>query len=372
MKRIKESFCLLAKLSLVAVLLSSCRTTPSGTRYWRGADVGWLTELESRGATFHYPDGTPSECMSLLRSYGLDAVRLRVWVDPSAHGGWCDTRDLLVKARRADSLGLAVMVDFHYSDFWADPKKQNIPAGWSGKPYEEVLDLLGEHTREVLSALKAEGIAPRWVQVGNETSKGMLWTVRGDEWGDPIPDEDGNITILESLGHLDMNPSQYAGFVGRGYESVKEVFPDAMVIVHLDNGFDQDLYDRNLDTLRKYGALWDMVGLSVYPFWAEQSGLETDPIRCIDRSIDNINHIWEKYSTPTMIVETGFKVDESHPEVMSEGRRQLEYLIERSSSLGEKCQGVFYWEPECSSGTYSLGAFTSRGTPTEIMEAFRK
>ena len=101
--------------------------------YWKGADIGWATEYESRGLKFYNREGEERECTALMKELGLDAVRFRVWVDPSRHGGWNSKEDLLVKAKRANDLGMAVMVDFHYSDFWADPKKQNIPEAWSGK-----------------------------------------------------------------------------------------------------------------------------------------------------------------------------------------------------------------------------------------------
>ena len=355
-------------LSLFAILLAGCE----GPRhYWKGADIGWATEYESQGLKFYNQAGEERECTALMKELGLEAVRFRVWVDPSRHGGWNSPADLLVKARRARDLDMAIMVDFHYSDFWADPKKQNIPAAWSGKSYEEIKSLLAAHTKEVLSALKAEGIEPKWVQVGNETSHGFLWTVKGDQWGDPVPDSLGRVTILESVGHLENNPAQYAGLFAAGYDAVKAVFPKARVIVHLDNGFYQPLYDSNLDTLKKYGAKWDIVGMSLYPYWALDSGLETDEDEAIDHCLQNIQHVWEKYRTPVMIVETGFEVDESRPEVMEKGRDQLRRII-RESKAGGHCEGIFYWEPECRPGQYKLGAFDSEGKPTVIMDAFNE
>ena len=353
-------------LAILLPLLAACSGT---THYYKGADIGWATEYQARGDKFYNKQGEERECTALMKELGLDAVRFRVWVDPSKHGTWNSKEDLLVKAGIARDLGMDIMVDFHYSDFWADPKKQNVPKSWSGKSYEEVKQLLAAHTSEVLTMLKDNGIKPKWVQVGNEISNGMLWTVKGDFWGDPIPDENGNVEILESIGHLRNNPEQYAGLFAAGYDAVKSVFPKSQVIVHLDNGFYQPLYDSNLDTLRKYGAKWDIVGMSLYPYWALDSGLETDDEETIDHCISNINHVWEKYGTPCMIVETGFEVDESRPEIMEKGRDQLARIIRESRATGH-CLGIFYWEPECHPGQYKLGAFTSDGRPTVIMEAF--
>ena len=353
-------------LAILLPLLAACSGT---THYYKGADIGWATEYQARGDKFYNKQGEERECTALMKELGLDAVRFRVWVDPSKHGNWNSKEDLLVKAGIARDLGMDIMVDFHYSDFWADPKKQNVPKSWSGKSYEEVKQLLAAHTSEVLTMLKDNGIKPKWVQVGNEISNGMLWTVKGDFWGDPIPDENGNVEILESIGHLRNNPEQYAGLFAAGYDAVKSVFPKSQVIVHQDNGFHQPLYDSNLDTLRKYGAKWDIVGMSLYPYWALDSGLETDDEETIDHCISNINHVWEKYGTPCMIVETGFEVDESRPEIMEKGRDQLARIIRESRATGH-CLGIFYWEPECHPGQYKLGAFTSDGRPTVIMEAF--
>lgn len=353
-------------LAILLPLLAACSGT---THYYKGADIGWATEYQARGDKFYNKQGEERECTALMKELGLDAVRFRVWVDPSKHGNWNSKEDLLVKAGIARDLGMDIMVDFHYSDFWADPKKQNVPKSWSGKSYEEVKQLLAAHTSEVLTMLKDNGIKPKWVQVGNEISNGMLWTVKGDFWGDPIRDENGNVEILESIGHLRNNPEQYAGLFAAGYDAVKSVFPKSQVIVHLDNGFHQPLYDSNLDTLRKYGAKWDIVGMSLYPYWALDSGLETDDEETIDHCISNINHVWEKYGTPCMIVETGFEVDESRPEIMEKGRDQLARIIRESRATGH-CLGIFYWEPECHPGQYKLGAFTSDGRPTVIMEAF--
>ena len=356
------------KLILILTALAGI-VACSDRHYWKGADIGWATEYEADGQYFYNKDGERRECSELMKELGLDALRFRVWVDPSKHGNWNGREDLLVKASRARDLGMAIMIAFHYSDYWADPKKQNIPAAWSGKSYEEIRELLAEHTRDVLQMLKDNGIKPRWVQVGNETSNGFLWTVRGDQWGDPVPDSLGRVTILESVGHLRNNPQQYAGLFAAGYDAVKSVFPKAEVIVHLDNGFDQALYDSNLDTLAKYGARWDMIGMSLYPYWALDSGLETDEEEAITHCIENINHVWEKYRTPVMLVETGFEVDESRPEVMEKGRDQLRRIIRESRATGH-CRGIFYWEPECRPDRYKLGAFGSDGRPTAIMDGF--
>ncbi len=314
----------------------------------KGADVGFLTGQERRGVVFHDRNGRERECLELLKNdYQMSAIRMRVWVNP--RGGDCDKFALLAMAKRVKALGMDLMVDFHYADSWADPAKQPIPKAWQGHSFEQMKQDLRDHTVEVLSLLKDNGIAPRWVQVGNETANGLLWP----------------------MGHIEQNPEQYAGFIRAGYDAVKEVFPEAVVIVHLDRGHKQSLYDWNLDTVLKYGGKFDMIGMSLYPYWAMEGHPELNADDIITDCIANIRHCSEKYGCDVMIVETGFEVDEQHPEKMEEGRRQLERVIrEARRDTNSRCRGVFYWEPQCLPGGYKLGAFNSKAAPTAIMEGF--
>ena len=342
--------------------------------FYKGADISWITELESEGHKFYNNSGQERECTALMKEYGMNAVRLRVWVNPSKHGNWCNKEDVLVKAKRAKALGMEVMIDFHYSDWWADPAKQNIPASWKGHSYEEMKKDLACHTKEVLQLLKDNGITPKWVQVGNETSNGMLWSVKTNEQGWEIKDANGNTIITESMGHATRNPEQYAGFFQTGYDAVKEIFPTAIVIVHLDNGFDANLYDWNLGILKKNGAKFDMIGMSLYPYWAEMYHNKAAE-QTISGCMANIKRLKAQYGCDVMIVETGMLcADEQgkliHASVLEEGYNQLLHIIKESKKAG--CKGVFYWEPTCKPSQYKLGAFTENGCPTRIMDAFKE
>lgn len=314
----------------------------------KGADVGFLTGQERHGVKFHDRNGRERECLELLKNdYQMSAIRMRVWVNP--RGGSCDKNELLAMARRVKALGMQLMVDFHYSDSWADPAKQPIPKAWEGHSYKQMKRDLAQHTIEVLTLLKENDIEPRWVQVGNETANGLLWP----------------------MGHIEKNPKQYAGFIRAGYDAVKKVFPKTIVIVHLDRGHKQSLYDWNLDIVRKYGGRWDMIGMSLYPYWAMEGHPELKADDIITDCMSNIRHVSEKYKCDVMIVETGFEVDEQHPEKMEEGRRQLTRVIKEARSMTNgHCRGVFYWEPQCLPGGYKLGAFDHNAAPTAIMEAF--
>lgn len=329
--------------------------TPEVSDFVCGADISWITELEKKGHKWYNAAGQERECTALMKELGLDAVRLRVWVDPSEHDDWCNKEDLLVKAKRAQALGMDIMVNFHYSDWWADPAKQNIPAAWKSHDYATMKSDVAAHTKEVLNLLKQHGITPKWVQVGNETSNGFLWEV----------------------GKADANPKQYAGLFAAGYEAVKAVFPDAVVIVHLDNGFDAELYKWNLDVLKQNGAKFDMIGMSLYPYWATLYNHEPTAEKTITDCIANIKTVAARYDCDVMIVETGMECADDQGNlasaaVLAEGKKQLARILqEAKENTNGRCKGLFYWEPECKPSQYRLGAFTEDGRPTVIMEAFQ-
>ena len=120
------------------------------TGFAKGADVSWLTQMEASGKKFYNAKGTEQDCMALLRDLGVNSIRLRVWVDPS--DGWCIKGDVLFMAWRAKNLGQRIMVDFHYSDSWADPGQQNIPAAWNDykDDLEKMKTAVADHTKDVL------------------------------------------------------------------------------------------------------------------------------------------------------------------------------------------------------------------------------
>ncbi len=341
-----------------------------------GADVSWVTEMEARGHKFYSAEGEERDCFVLMKELGLDAVRLRVWVDPSAHGDWCNTEDMVSKAKRAADLGMNVMVDFHYSDWWADPAQQHKPAAWKDLGVEELKKVYVTHTLDVMNALKEAGVYPAWVQIGNEIRPGMMWDedealscaaidIRNSDVKD-WPDDSEDIRFRANWKNLGM-------FISLGYDAVKSVFPESVVIVHLDNGYDSELFNWFFDSLKENGGKWDMIGMSLYPYWSSSVGTADE---LIDMCIGNINDLSEKYGCDLMIVETGMECgdengDLASPDVLETGKRNLSQLISRClEETDGRCRGVFYWEPQCRPRQYRLGAFTEDGRPTVIMDAF--
>ena len=220
------------------------------TGFARGADVSWLTQMESEGLRFYTPapERREMELMALLRDYcGVNSIRLRVWVNPA--DGWNSTDDVVAKARRAEALGLRTMIDFHFSDTWADPGNQKMPEAWKGLSFDGLKASVTNHVDGVLKALKNAGVTPEWVQIGNETTPGMM-----------LP-----------AGSVD-NPAQLTALNNAGYDAVKAVFPEAKVIVHLDAGNDRWRYDRMFGLLEDNGGKYDMIGMSLYPLLGRRAG----------------------------------------------------------------------------------------------------
>lgn len=311
------------------------------TGFARGADVSWITQMEAEGRKFYTHDAErkPMECMELLRDYcGVNAIRLRVWVNPA--DGWNGVEDVVAKARRADSLGLRTMIDFHFSDTWADPGHQEMPAAWADLPFEGQVHALADHVTQTLTAIKNVGVTPEWVQIGNETTPGMMLPV----------------------GSVD-NPEQLTALNNAGYDAAKAVFPDTKVIVHLDNGHDAWRYNRMFDLLEEHGGRYDMIGMSLYPYWAAQNGYEGGWEGVADDCIANIDALKKKYGKPVMICEIGMPYDEA------EDCRDL-----IAKMMTADVEGIFYWEPEAPAGYnggYTLGCFDN-DAPTVALDAFKQ
>src|SRR3954469_1709509 len=161
-----------ARLMAAAGLLLS--SSLSSAAVVKGADVSWTSEIEANGYKYYNRSGVQKDIFAIMKEQGMTAARLRVWVNP-AQGWYNSTQDVVAKAKRAKAAGLSVMIDFHYSDSWADPGQQTKPAAWASYSFTQLMDAVYNHTTFVLQAVKDAGVTPLWVQVGNETSNGMLW-----------------------------------------------------------------------------------------------------------------------------------------------------------------------------------------------------
>ncbi len=310
-----------------------------------GVDYGWVSQLERQGVVWVNDKNEKIDPIQAAIDFGTNAIRLRVFVDPPEEAYWdkseketcmlgyCDKQSVLRMSKRAKAAGLKLMIDIHYSDHFADPMIQDIPAAWKGEDFAGMKQKVAEHTKDVLQLLSDNDIAPDWVQVGNEINYGILWPI----------------------GSLKENPLQLVELLNTGYDAVKEVFPACPVIVHVSGLPITDAYQAFFDNFFTNGGKTDIVGFSYYPYWYKLMYRGRD-VYGKQEMYQEIERIYFKYRKPVMICEIGEAEEE--PE---KTRELLRNSIEALKNLpGHSGLGIFYWEPEVGAALlpdrYPLGA----------------
>ena len=220
-----------------------------------GIDVStYLEELE-HGAKY-YDGNAEIDPLDSFKANGVDYMRIRVWNNPFGEGGEpylagsCDINHYVRLAKLAKSKGYSLLLDFHYSDFWADPGKQMIPKAWAGYGIDEMVEAVYNFTRSCLEIAEREGVAPQLVQVGNEITNGMLWP----------------IGKLEADGKRG-NYENFCKLVDAGCRACRQVAPQAKIILHLERSNDKAVYQEFFTEMAKAKIDYDMIGASYYPYW---------------------------------------------------------------------------------------------------------
>jgi arabinogalactan endo-1,4-beta-galactosidase len=274
----------------------------------------------------------------------MNSIRLRTFVNPTDNkaSGHCSKDETVAMAVRAQKWGMKVMIDFHYSDSWADPGQQRKPKAWEGHDFPTLLNDLYRYTFEVMTALKTAGISPEWVQVGNEIPGGMIYP-------------DGSSS----------NWPQLAQLINKAYEAIKAVSRESKVILHIDQGNNNGRFRWWFDAATANGAKYDVIGLSYYPYWLEG---KPDYSLSIDDLGANLNDMASRYGKEVMVVEVGgedTKVQNTYDMLVAVQKKVKE--VPEGKGLG-----VFYWEPEGarSWSHYALSAWGDDGRPTKALDAF--
>lgn len=309
----------------------------------KGADVGWLPQMEATGYKFYDQDGKEKDCLQLLKDRGMNSIRLRVWVNPNDDkaSGHCSKDETVAMALRAQKMGFRIMIDFHYSDSWADPAKQFKPKAWENHSFPELLNDVYNHTFEVVNALKTAGVTPEWVQVGNEIPGGMLWP-------------EGSTKNWNQLGQL----------INKGYDAVKAVDKNIKVIVHVDEGNNNKKFREFFDNATTQKVKYDVIGLSYYPYWIKKDYTET-----IADLEFNLNDMVKRYGKEVIVVEVGGEDDK-----IDNTKKLLEATIKAVRNVpNNKGLGVLYWEPQGarSWSHYALSAWLENGQPSPALDAFK-
>ena len=330
--------------------------------FQKGMDLSFIPELEDAGVQVKDFDGTVMDPLDLVQKYGVNSVRLRIWNAPEhvrESGGYCSYAHTLAMAKRIRAHGMSFMLDFHYSDFWADPGQQRKPKDWENLSFKELKEAVFSYTRDTLTALKEEDVLPDIVQIGNEIRSGLLFP------DGELPDYTKMVQLVN------------AGIRGARAAAGKD---EMQVMIHLDQGGRYFYLKEWFDCSFEAGLEdFDLIGLSYYPFW---HGTFTDLKETMTKLIQD-------YKKPIMVVETahawrksahGF-IDEQQEKIAGfpatpAGQKQVLDLVANivASLPDEMGQGIYYWEPICvpkdGEGGWSenMGLLEEKGT---IMEGIR-
>ena len=240
-----------------------------------GADISFLPELEARGMKFS-DKGVTKDAIEIIKDHGINYVRLRIFHDPAQDSGYspkkgfCNLDYTKQMAKRVKAAGLKLLLDFHYSDYWADPGKQYKPAAWKGLSFEELKKALYDYTKLVMEELKAQGTLPDMVQVGNEINHGIVWP-------------DGNVSNMDQLAQL----------LCAGTAAVKAVEPKTQMMLHVALGGQNNETVFFIDNMLARGVHFDVIGQSYYPKWhGTLADLE-----------NNLNDLIRRYNKDVIVVE---------------------------------------------------------------------
>lgn len=313
-----------------------------------GIDISTLGEIERLGGKF-YDNGKEETLFAIMKRYGVTGIRLRLWNDPfdekgeSYGAGGCDLQTVLSIARRAVKNGMNWMLNFHYSDFWADPGKQFIPKAWHGFSAKKLEMAVYDYTKEILAHCKNELLYPAYVQTGNEITNGLLWPagkVNYNDCGEPVSFD--KMTRLLKAGTA----------AARESGNVK-------IILHLERSYDNAGYRKWLDAVTAAGVEFDIIGVSYYPFWHKS----------MTQLKNNLEDISIRYDKDVMITETAYPYTNMHYSEkpgaafvvnggmsLSDGSLPpypfspegqccfLRDLVQMAKSV-KRCIGLYYWEP---------------------------
>lgn len=300
-------------------------------KFYKGVDISSLLEMEDNGFKLYTEDDHECEALEFCMMNGVNSIRLRIWNDPSSvpeAGGYCDLEHTVKLAKRIKEKNLHFLLDFHYSDWWADPGKQRKPRAWEQLDKDALVQAVYDYTKQVLERLQDEGCLPDMVQIGNEIRSGMLFP-------------DGEVP----------NFYQLAKLVNAGIQAARDVDSNIKVMIHLDQGgkyyYLREWFDAMLDAgLQKF----DVIGISFYAFW---HGTFTDLKNSMEALV-------ERYKLPVIVVETahpwrssddGFITADQEkiagfPAGIEEQRTVMRLLMNIVASVtNEMGCGVYYWEP---------------------------
>ncbi|MCF6357318.1 MAG: arabinogalactan endo-1,4-beta-galactosidase [Draconibacterium sp.] len=325
-------------LIFLMLLLFSCSLNNSDNQGNRvvlefGGDFSIMKKMEDAGGLYKI-DGVVKEGFKIFNDNGYTWARLRIFHTPEMDGSVCNDLDYTIKlAQKAKKFGFKILLNFHYSDTWADPGHQIIPAAWRNLSFELVQDSLYNYTKSVIDAMDNAGVLPDMVQIGNEINNGMMWP-HGKLW------VDANITNWDNLSEL----------LQTGIRGVKEAKNGAgiSIMIHAANGGDVNSSYKFYKNIIDRGVDFDVIGLSYYPWW-HGTFIELEA---------NILYLSKKFYKDFSIVETAYYSNDWYPEptpwIYSDPpfppteQGQYDYLFTLAQIIKQhpRVKTIFYWKPD--------------------------
>jgi len=332
------------KMILAILMAITAIDASAQVKRYLGADMSLLPSYEARGTVYKDSNGKKVSLLPYLRQQGWNMVRVRLFVNPDdapeqhkGEGVCQDLKYVVSLCRQIKKAGLQVMLDFHYSDTWADPGKQFTPKAWANADARQLADSVYAHTRNSLLALKRAGVSPEMIQVGNEITNGMLWPV-----GKLYKKDDDTSTTEDRWDIL-------CDFLKAGAKACREVCPKSQIIIHTEKSGDWDVTRNYYQQLRRHDVDYDIIGLSYYPMWQ-------GTIPNLGTNLERL--AWLFPEKPVMIVETaayyshendpwakGDKYSEFYP-ISIEGQRQFTSELVTELKRHHNVIGLFWWFAE--------------------------
>lgn len=352
-------------MSVIAAVMIFAASATSATKRYAGGDISLLPEYEKAGAQYKDHEGKPiADLIPWLKEQGLNAMRVRIFVDPSAYTGSdkdpnaCqDLEYIRPLCKRIVENGLDLMLDFHYSDTWADPGKQWTPDAWKDMSDEELYQEIYSYTKGVLAELKADGIVPAFIQPGNEISYGMLWGPVG------TPEKD----LLKTYYGRDENWHRLGNLLNQAVKACREECPDAKIVIHTECLGAIDVLTNFYNMMELMNVDYDIVGLSYYPHFQGGTDILSIALTAIGAKCP---------SKDIMIVETGYtyewKVQGAHYDTSflwpysEEGQNEFLESLVKECEAHPNVNGIFWWWLEYNAygtnltGWYNAPLFDSR------------
>jgi arabinogalactan endo-1,4-beta-galactosidase len=251
----------------------------ASSEFIRGVDASFVTRVEDKGGEYFQRDGTPGEVFEIMAANGVNYARFRIWNDPPE--GYCNEADVLALAQRAAQAGMKILIDFHYSDEWADPDTQIKPVAWQSLEYDDLVQAVHDYTQQVVGDLIAQGTPPAMVQIGNEIPAGMLFP-DGQVWPEEF-DTDAQWAKLAEL-------------IGAGIQGVRDAGSSAEIMIHVDKSGNLADAIGFYDRMVALKVDFDIIGLSYYSTWHGE----------IEAMQATVNGLALRYGKPIVLAETAY------------------------------------------------------------------